>query len=109
DEQALQVDVVKRSEAGMVTAPVTCTPDDTIAAANDLMARYRISGVPVTTADGTLVGIVTNRDIRFERDHSRLVRDVMTKAPLHTAPVGISGADAMAILAAKKVEKLPIV
>ena len=109
DEQAAQVDVVKRSEAGMVTAPVTCSPDDTLEVANDLMARYRISGVPVTTPDGTLVGIVTNRDIRFERDYSKLVRDVMTKAPLYTAPVGISGPDAMAILAEKKVEKLPLV
>ncbi|HEX8003783.1 MAG TPA: IMP dehydrogenase [Mycobacteriales bacterium] len=109
DEQALQVDVVKRSEAGMVSSPITCAPEDTIAAANDLMARYRISGVPVTTPDGTLVGIVTNRDIRFEHDHSRLVRDVMTPMPLYTARVGVSTEDAMAILAAKKVEKLPIV
>jgi IMP dehydrogenase/GMP reductase len=109
DEQAAQVDIVKRSEAGMVTAPVTCAPGDTIAAANDLMARYRISGVPVTDPEGTLLGIVTNRDIRFERDHSRLVRDVMTPMPLHTAPVGISPADAMAILAREKVEKLPLV
>jgi inosine-5'-monophosphate dehydrogenase len=109
DEQAAQVDVVKRSEAGMVTAPVTCVPEDTIAAANDLMARYRISGVPVTTPDGKLVGIVTNRDIRFERDHTRLVREVMTAMPLVTAPVGISGADAMALLARHKIEKLPLV
>jgi IMP dehydrogenase/GMP reductase len=109
DEQAAQVDVVKRSEAGMVTAPVTCAPDDTIAAANDLMARYRISGVPVTEPDGRLVGIVTNRDIRFERDHARRVRDVMTPMPLVTAPVGISGPDAMALLARHKIEKLPLV
>ncbi|HEU0132564.1 MAG TPA: IMP dehydrogenase [Mycobacteriales bacterium] len=109
DEQAAQVDVVKRSEAGMVSAPVTCAPGDTIAAANDLMARYRISGVPVTEPDGTLVGIVTNRDIRFERDHSRLVSEVMTRLPLVTAPVGISGADAMALLARHKIEKLPLV
>jgi inosine-5'-monophosphate dehydrogenase len=109
EEQAAQVDVVKRSEAGMVTAPVTCAPEDTIEAANDLMARYRISGVPVTTPDGTLVGIVTNRDIRFERDYARLVRDVMTKMPLVTAPVGTSGADAMALLAKHKIEKLPLV
>ena len=109
DEQALQVDVVKRSEAGMVSAPVTCLPEETIAAANDLMARYRISGVPVTTPDGTLVGIVTNRDIRFETDHSRLVRDVMTPMPLVTAPVGTAGEDAMALLAKHKIEKLPLV
>jgi IMP dehydrogenase len=109
DEQAAQVDVVKRSEAGMVTQPVTCAPEDTIAAANELMARYRISGVPVTTPDGTLLGIVTNRDIRFERDHARLVRDVMTPMPLVTAPVGTSAADAMALLAKHKIEKLPLV
>jgi IMP dehydrogenase len=109
DEQALQVDVVKRSEAGMVSSPITCAPDDTIEIANDLMARYRISGVPVTTPDGTLVGIVTNRDIRFENDYSRLVRDVMTPMPLFTAPVGVTPEDAMKILAARKVEKLPIV
>jgi IMP dehydrogenase len=109
DEQAAQVDVVKRSEAGMVTAPVTCAPDDTIAAANELMGRYRISGVPVTEPDGRLVGIVTNRDIRFERDHARRVHEVMTSMPLVTGPVGISAADAMALLAKHKIEKLPLV
>ncbi|HVF04920.1 MAG TPA: IMP dehydrogenase [Frankiaceae bacterium] len=109
DEQAAQVDIVKRSEAGMVTAPVTCGPDDTLSTANELMGRYRISGVPVTLPDGTLVGIVTNRDIRFEQDFSRLVRDVMTPMPLVTAPVGISGDDAMALLAKHKIEKLPLV
>jgi IMP dehydrogenase len=109
EDQAAQVDVVKRSEAGMVTAPVTCAAEDTIAFANELMGRYRISGVPVTQPDGTLVGIVTNRDIRFERDHARLVRDVMTKMPLVTAPVGTSGTDAMALLAKHKIEKLPLV
>src|SRR5581483_3960126 len=66
EDQAIQVDIVKRSEAGMVTHPVTCAADDSIATANTLMARYRISGVPVTDAEGVLVGIVTNRDIRFE-------------------------------------------
>src|SRR3954467_3279992 len=109
EDQAAQVDIVKRSEAGMVTQPITCTPDDTIATANVLMGRYRISGVPVTDADGVLVGIVTNRDIRFERDHNRLVRDVMTTSPLITAPVGVSRDDALALLQNNKVEKLPIV
>jgi IMP dehydrogenase len=109
EEQAAQVDVVKRSEAGMVTAPITCAPDDAIAVADALMGRYRISGVPVTDEAGLLLGIVTNRDIRFERDHSRLVRDVMTPMPLVTAQVGVSGDDAMALLARHKVEKLPIV
>src|SRR3954469_14110761 len=97
EDQAAQVDIVKRSEAGMVTQPITCTPDETIAAANALMGRYRISGVPVTDADGILVGIVTNRDIRFERDHQRLVRDVMTSSPLITAPVGVTREDALAL------------
>ena len=109
EDQAAQVDIVKRSEAGMVTNPVTCSADDTIATANALMGRYRISGVPVTDADGVLVGIVTNRDIRFERDHTRLVRDVMTTSPLVTAPVGVSRSDALALLQSNKVEKLPIV
>ncbi len=109
EDQAHQVDLVKRSEAGMVTSPVTCSPDDTIAAADELMGRYRISGVPVTDPDGLLLGIVTNRDIRFERDYTRLVRDVMTPMPLITAPVGTSGDDAMALLAAHKIEKLPLV
>src|SRR5436309_4973830 len=93
----------------MVTQPITCSPDDTIAAANTLMGRYRISGVPVTDADGVLVGIVTNRDIRFEPNHERLVREVMTKMPLVTAPVGVSRDDALALLQNNKIEKLPLV
>jgi IMP dehydrogenase len=109
EDQAIQVDIVKRSEAGMITSPITCSPDDTIGDADALMGRYRISGVPVTDDSGVLVGIVTNRDIRFERDSSRLVRDVMTQMPLVTAPVGVSHDDALALLRTKKVEKLPIV
>ncbi|MGN6472611.1 MAG: IMP dehydrogenase [Mycobacteriales bacterium] len=109
EDQAIQVDIVKRSEAGMVTSPVTCGPDDTIADADALMGRYRISGVPVTDPDGVLLGIVTNRDIRFERDASRAVREVMTAMPLVTAPVGVSHADALGLLQRHKVEKLPIV
>ena len=69
DEQAIQVDLVKRSEAGMVSNPVTCSPDATLADVEVLCSRYRISGAPVVEADGTLVGIVTNRDMRFETDH----------------------------------------
>ena len=109
EDQAAQVDIVKRSEAGMVTQPITCSADDTIATADTLMGRYRISGVPVTDASGVLVGIVTNRDIRFEPNHERLVRDVMTAAPLVTAPVGVSRDDALALLTEHKVEKLPLV
>jgi IMP dehydrogenase len=109
EEQAQQVDLVKRSEAGMVTDPVTCGPDATIADVERLCARYRISGVPVTSDDGVLVGIVTNRDIRFESDHSRRVADVMTPMPLITAPVGVPQAEALRLLKQHKVEKLPLV
>ncbi|WP_420814580.1 MULTISPECIES: IMP dehydrogenase [Kineococcus] len=109
EEQAAQVDLVKRSESGMVTQPVTTTPEATLADVDALCGRYRISGVPVVDPDGTLVGIVTNRDLRFESDFSRPVREVMTKAPLVTAPVGISTDDAMQLLRRHKIEKLPIV
>ena len=109
DDQASMVDLVKRSEAGMVSNPVTCGPGATLADVDALCARYRISGVPVTDPGGVLVGIVTNRDIRFETDHSRLVRAVMTPMPLVTAPVGVSGPDALALLRQHKVEKLPLV
>ena len=109
DDQASMVDLVKRSEAGMVSNPVTCGPDATLAEVDALCARYRISGVPVIDADGVLVGIVTNRDTRFENDQSRLVREVMTRMPLVTAPVGVSKDDALALLRRHKVEKLPLV
>jgi IMP dehydrogenase len=109
EEQAQQVDMVKRSEAGMITNPVTCSPDATVADVEELCGRYRISGVPVTDADGILVGIVTNRDIRFESDHRRRVADVMTKMPLVTAPVGVTREAALALLSSNKVEKLPLV
>ena len=109
DEQATQVDLVKRSEAGMVNNPVTCSPDDTLGDVDRMCGRYRISGVPVVDASGVLVGIVTNRDMRFEDDMSRPVREVMTRMPLVTAPVGISPDDALALLAQHKVEKLPLI
>jgi IMP dehydrogenase len=109
EEQAAQVDLVKRSEAGMITNPVTCAPDDTLADVDRLCAHYRISGVPVVDDSGVLVGIVTNRDIRFETDYSRSVRDVMTAMPLVTAPVGVSADDALELLRNKKIEKLPLV
>jgi len=109
EEQAIQVDMVKRSEAGMVSHPVTCLPSDTLVDVDQLCARYRISGVPVVDANGILVGIVTNRDMRFEDDMSRPASDVMTRMPLVTAPVGVSPEDALALLAAHKVEKLPLI
>ena len=109
EEQAQQVDMVKRSEAGMITDPVTCGPDATIADVDQLCGRYRISGVPVTAPDGVLLGIVTNRDIRFESDHGRQVTEVMTPMPLVTAPVGVAQEEALRLLRQHKVEKLPLV
>src|SRR5258708_26930359 len=108
EEQAQQVDMVKRSEAGMITHPVTCGPDATIADVDRLCGRYRISGVPVTSPDGVLVGIVTNRDIRFETDHSRRVAEVMTPMPLVTAPVGVAPEEALRLRRRNKGEKRPL-
>lgn len=109
EEQAVQVDLVKRSEAGMVNNPVTCAPGDALADVDALCGRYRISGVPVVDAGGRLLGIVTNRDMRFEEDMSRPVHEVMTTMPLVTAPVGIDPNEALALLAKHKVEKLPLI
>jgi IMP dehydrogenase len=109
EDQAQQVDMVKRSEAGMITNPVTCGPDATVADVERLCARYRISGVPVTSADGVLLGIVTNRDIRFEAGHGRRVTEVMTPMPLVTAPVGVGRGEALRLLGRNKVEKLPLI
>jgi IMP dehydrogenase len=112
EDQAGQVDLVKRSESGMVTDPVTVGPDATLAEVDALCGRYRISGVPVVQPGGVLVGIITNRDLRFIAAadfENRIVRDVMTPMPLVTAPVGISRDDAAALLGKHKIEKLPIV
>ncbi|MCH1404267.1 MAG: IMP dehydrogenase, partial [Candidatus Nanopelagicales bacterium] len=109
EEQANQVDRVKRSEAGMVQNPITCGPEDALADVDALCAKYRISGVPVVDASGTLLGIVTNRDMRFEEDMSITTREAMTGMPLVTASVGIDPEEALALLARHKVEKLPIV
>ena len=109
DEQAHQVDIVKRSEAGMITNPVTCGPEATIAEVEELCARYRISGLPVVSPDDVLLGIITNRDIRFEQDHSRRAGELMTPMPLITAPVGVSREQALRLLSENKVEKLPLV
>ena len=109
EDQAEEADRVKRSESGMITNPVTCLPDATLADVEELCARYRISGVPVTDVRGVLVGIVTNRDMRFESDLSRPVREVMTPMPLVTAPVGVARDEAFRLLAGNKVEKLPLV
>ena len=112
DDQADQVDKVKRSESGMITNPVTTTPDATVAEVDTLCGRFRVSGLPVVEGDGTLVGIITNRDMRFVSAFeapATLVRDVMTPAPLITGPVGISQDDVLALFAQHKIEKLPLV
>jgi len=112
DAQASEVDRVKRSESGMVTDPVTVSPDATLAELDALCGQYRVSGLPVVEADQRLVGIITNRDLRFvdHRDfETRRVREVMTPMPLVTAPVGIAREDAAALLAKHKIEKLPLV
>lgn len=109
-EQAQQVDTVKRSEAGMITDPVTCSPSDTLEDVDHLCSRYRISGVPVTDSDGVLVGIVTNRDMRFEDELSgRQVRQAMTPMPLVTALEAVEPGQALHLLRKHKVEKLPLV
>lgn len=108
EAQAMEVDKVKRSEHGVITDPVFLGPDNSISDALEIMERYRISGVPITV-EGKLVGILTNRDLRFEREYSRSIKEVMTKDNLVTAPVGTDLAGAQAILQQSKVEKLPIV
>jgi IMP dehydrogenase len=112
DDQAGQVDLVKRSESGMITDPVTISPDATIADLDELCGRYRVSGLPVVDETGVLCGIITNRDLRFVPPVEwarRLVREIMTPMPLVTGPVGITAADAAALLAKHKIEKLPLV
>jgi IMP dehydrogenase len=109
EDQAAQVDLVKRSEAGMITNPVTCSESDTLGEVDRLCAHYRISGVPVVDAQGILVGIVTNRDMCFEDDKNRKVGEVMTKMPLITGTPGMNGEDALELLRINKIEKLPLV
>jgi IMP dehydrogenase len=107
-DQSAQVDRVKRSESGMIVDPVTLGPSASIGEAHAIMSRFHISGVPITE-DGRLVGILTNRDLRFEDDDSRRVSEVMTKERLVTAPVGTTLLEARDILAKHRIEKLPIV
>lgn len=109
DAQAEQVELVKRSESGMVSDPVTCRPDQTIAEVDALCARFRISGLPVVDEQGVLLGICTNRDMRFEPDFNRSVAEVMTPMPLVVAQEGVSKEEALKLLSANKIEKLPIV
>jgi IMP dehydrogenase len=108
-QQASEVDKVKRSEAGMIVEPVTLRPTNRVADAMALMAQYRISGVPITDESGRLVGILTNRDLRFETDDQQAIADVMTTANLVTVPVGTTLEQAIVVLRKHKIEKLPIV
>ncbi|MGN0823060.1 MAG: IMP dehydrogenase [Candidatus Gallimonas sp.] len=108
EEQAAQVDKVKRSEHGVITDPFFLEPQNLVKDAIALMERYRISGVPITK-NGKLVGILTNRDLRFETNYDQPIENVMTKENLVTAPVGTSLADAQKILGKHRIEKLPIV
>jgi IMP dehydrogenase len=111
-DQATLVDKVKRSESGMITNPVTTTPDATVEEVDALCGQFRVSGLPVVEDDGKLVGIITNRDMRFVSPFEKsttLVRDVMTKAPLITAPEGVDPDSAIAIFAQHKIEKLPLI
>ena len=108
DEQAAQVDRVKRSEHGVITDPFFLSPDHLISDANELMSKYRISGVPICVK-GKLVGIITNRDLRFETNFEQPIGNVMTKDHLVTAPVGTTLEEAQAILGKHRIEKLPLV
>ena len=111
EDQAAQVDRVKRSESGMITDPITTSPDATIEEVDALCGTYRISGLPVVDEAGRLLGIVTNRDMRFVSGFERrttLVRDVMTRENLVTAPVGVSAGEVIALFAKHRVEKLPL-
>ncbi len=108
EEQAGEVDMVKRSEYGIITDPFYLSPENTLQDAEDLMHKYRISGVPITEK-GKLVGIITNRDLKFESDYSKKIKESMTSENLITAPVGITLDEAKTILAKARKEKLPIV
>jgi IMP dehydrogenase len=108
-DQAAEVDRVKRSESGMITNPITVTPTTSITDAMNLMAQFHVSGVPVTGESGQLVGIVTNRDLRFVQQSNEPVSSVMTAAGLVTAPVGTTLEEAQVILGRHRIEKLPIV
>jgi IMP dehydrogenase len=109
EQQAEEVDRVKRSESGVITNPFSLMPDHPVADAEALMAKYRISGVPIVDKQNKLVGIITNRDLRFVHDYKIPIRDVMTKEGLVTAPVGTTLEEAEVILQKYKIEKLPLV
>jgi IMP dehydrogenase len=111
EQQATEINKVKRSQSGMITDPITLPPEATLQQAEEIMSTYRISGVPIVDQDGRLVGILTNRDIRFveSSDYGLPVSRFMTSQPLVTAPTGISRQDAKALLQKHRIEKLPLV
>ena len=109
EDQVAEIDKVKRSESGMISDPVTLPPDALVADALALMERYRISGVPIVDDDGRLAGILTNRDLRFERDGEKSVSELMTSRNLVTAPLGTTLQEAEATLHRHRIEKLPVV
>ncbi len=109
EDQALEIDKVKRSQSGMIVDPITLPSTATVREANEVMARYRISGVPITDSRGQLVGILTNRDLRFCRDDTKHVADLMTTENLVTAPVGTTLEQAERLLHIHRIEKLPVV
>jgi IMP dehydrogenase len=109
EQQAGEVDRVKRSESGMILNPITLKPNASLRDAHELMSRFSISGVPIVENGGRLIGIVTNRDLQFETDLSKSIRDVMTSDDLVTAPVGTTLEEAQAILHRHRIEKLPVV
>ncbi|MFL2987130.1 MAG: IMP dehydrogenase [Candidatus Poriferisodalaceae bacterium] len=109
DDQANEVDKVKRSESGMIVEPITLPPHATLAEAEELMGRFKISGVPITDEEHRLVGILTNRDLRFETDYSQTISEVMTVDGLVTAKAGTTLEEAQVVLGKHRIEKLPIV
>ncbi|HEV8362707.1 MAG TPA: IMP dehydrogenase [Gemmatimonadaceae bacterium] len=109
DRQAAEVDRVKRSESGMILNPITLAPNALLREAVALMKRFKISGVPIVDGDGRLVGIITNRDLQFERNLQRPIREVMTSVGLVTAPIGTTLDEAERILGEHRIEKLPVV
>src|SRR6266850_1033352 len=109
DRQAAEVDRVKRSESGMILNPITLGPDRPIRDAAQLMVRFKISGVPIVDEHGRLIGIITNRDLQFERNLDRPIKEAMTKQGLVTAPVGTTLDEAERLLAEHRIEKLPVV
>ncbi len=109
EEQAAEVDKVKRNESGMITNPITLNKDSILADAENIMGTYKVSGLPVVDAEGTLVGIITNRDLKYRKDLSVKVTDIMTKDNLITGNVGVTLDEAKEVLLENRIEKLPIV